>query len=361
MESLALNRAFWRDRRVFVTGHTGFKGAWLCVALKHLGAVVSGYSLDPPSDPSLFVDAGVEELCNHHTHGDINDIETLKAALTKSEPDVVLHLAAQSLVRVGYSEPLLTLKDNVVGTAAVLEAMRSVPSARAAVVITTDKCYENHEWVHPYREGDALGGDDLYSASKACAEIVTHAYRTSFYNGSGPRCRIASARAGNVIGGGDWAQDRLVPDCIRAFSRGEPVRLRYPQSVRPWQHVLEPLSGYLLLTEALMGPDAPAFCEGWNFGPDPSGEATVHAVTTGLASAWSNGATIEIEPGVPPLKEAKLLRLDSTKARVALGWRPVWGYEEGLARTVEWYRRRANGEDARTLCLGQIVDYLGSA
>jgi CDP-glucose 4,6-dehydratase len=283
----------------------------------------------------------------------------MRSAMLAAEPEVVFHLAAQSLVRPSYQEPLKTLADNVMGTANVLECMRSVPSVRAAVIVTTDKCYQNNEWVYPYREQDPLGGNDVYSASKACAEIVTHAYRRSFFGADDNTCRIASVRAGNVFGGGDWALDRLVPDCIRAFARGESVRLRYPHAVRPWQHVFEPLNGYLLLAERLLGEDGEDYCEGWNFGPDPSGEATVYQMTDAIARGWGNGATVESETDVPRLKEAKLLRLDSTKARVGLDWRPRWGFERAVEETVAWYRAWSQGGDMRDFSSVQIESYFG--
>lgn len=359
MESVGLNTDFWRGRRVFLTGHTGFKGAWLSMILKQYGAEVSGYSLAPPSAPSLFQVAAVEQLCDRHVDGDICDLEPMRSAMHAAAPELVFHLAAQSLVRPSYKEPLKTLADNVMGTANVLECLRAVPSVRAAVMITTDKCYRNEEWVYPYREQDPLGGNDVYSASKACAEIVTHAYRYSFFGDHNRACRIASVRAGNVFGGGDWALDRLVPDCIRAFIRGEAVRLRYPHAVRPWQHVFEPLSGYMLLAERLYGDDGDDYCGGWNFGPDPSGEATVYEMTEDVARAWGEGARVEIESDARLLKEASLLRLDSTKARVGLDWRPRFAFEHAVDATVAWYRAWHDGQDMRDFSRAQIETYFG--
>jgi len=359
VEGLGLNPAFWRDRRVFVTGHTGFKGAWLCMVLQRLGASVHGYSLAPPSEPNLFDEARIAELCDRHVHADIRDLETLQEEMRVSAPDVVIHLAAQTLVGVSYSDPISTVHDNVVGTANVLQALRNVCGVRAAVIVTTDKCYQNNEQVFPYREGDALGGNDIYSASKACAEILAHAYRRSFFSGSDSDCRIATARAGNVIGGDDWALDRLIPDCIRALVRGEAVSLRYPHAVRPWQHVLDPLYGYLLLAETLCGPEPDEYCEGWNFGPDPAGEATVLELTRAIAEAWGAEQSVEWDPHASRLAESQVLRLDSTKARVKLGWRPQWDFETGISRTADWYRAWHDGEDVRAYSLTQIADYFG--
>ncbi len=351
-----MNAEFWKDRRVFITGHTGFKGSWLSLWLHRLGAKVTGYALDPPSEPSLFVVAGVEKILVADYRSDIVDYECLAGAVGDSRPEIIIHMAAQSLVRESYHDPLGTYATNVMGTAHILEAARKVPDIRAVLSITTDKCYENREWVHPYRETDTLGGSDPYSSSKACAEIVTSAFRSSFFPAQDSAPGVATARAGNVIGGGDWAKDRLIPDCIRSFCDDEPVVLRYPHAVRPWQHVLEPLSGYLMLAQGL-AKNPRALGSGWNFGPDPAGEATVLKVASLAVAAWGDSASVRVDPAEPELKEAGLLRLDSTKARTALGWQPRWNIDKAVAETALWYRAWHEKVDMYDFTLAQIDDY----
>jgi CDP-glucose 4,6-dehydratase len=349
---------FYAGKRVLVTGHTGFKGGWLALWLHRLGATLYGYALNPPTEPSLFESAGIGTVLASDTRADLADLAQLQAALHNAKPEVVFHLAAQPLVRASYRDPLGTLATNVMGTAHLLEAVRAIHTVRAVVLITTDKVYENCEWAYPYREIDPLGGHDPYSASKAAAEIVAASYRSSFFGGETghPAC-VATARAGNVIGGGDWGRDRLVPDCVRGFTKNEPVRLRFPQGVRPWQHVLGPLAGYLQLAGQLCGPDGAKFAKPWNFGPDASGDATVGEVAETTARLWGEGARVECAPSTGNPHEAGLLRLDSTLARTQLGWRPRWSLEEALAHTVAWYRSWARGADMAAICVDQIRAY----
>jgi CDP-glucose 4,6-dehydratase len=352
-----MNPQFWAGRSVLVTGHTGFKGAWLCFWLHRAGAHVHGLALDPPSQPNLYDVAGLASRLTTDVRCDINDYAAVQSAVRQSRPEVVLHLAAQSLVRESYRQPLSTFSTNTMGTAHVLEAVAEAPSVRAVVVITTDKVYENREWVYPYREVDPLGGHDPYSASKAAAEIVAASYRASFLQNRPERpVMLATARAGNVIGGGDWASERLVPDCLQAFAQGEPVQLRYPHAVRPWQHVLEPLSGYMLLAEKLLSEDATRFATAWNFGPGVTGDATAGEVARQVATLWGPDAQLELDPGQQP-HEAGLLRLDVTRARSELHWRPRWNLAQALARTVQWYKGWRQGEDPAELCASQIDEF----
>jgi len=374
-----MREGFFQDRRVFVTGHTGFKGAWLCHLLSHLGAQVLGYSLDPPSTPSLFgltgLDSGHEigpPRGQQNLHADILDLPRLTAALAGFSPHVVVHMAAQSLVRPSYADPVGTFAVNVQGTVNVLEACRLAPvpegQHRAIVVVTSDKCYENREWVHGYRETDPLGGHDPYSASKGCAELAAAAYARSFFPAHGfsaHRTTLATARAGNVIGGGDFALDRLVPDMARAFSQGQAVRIRRPEAVRPWQHVLEPLSGYLLLAKKLLedGPDAvSAFGGGWNFGPGPEDVRSVGQVAARFAELWADDARLDLDKGEHP-HEAGLLVLDCAKARTLLGWQPRLGLDQALLWTCGWYQAWAEGADSarlRELCLSSVREFVGT-
>jgi len=352
------NPPFWHGRSVLVTGHTGFKGGWLTLWLHRLGAKVHGYALHPPTEPALFKVAHVATVLASDMRADLADLAQLKSALSTAQPEVVFHLAAQPLVRESYRDPLGTLASNVMGTAHVLEAARAVDSVRAIVLITTDKVYENRECVSPYREVDPLGGHDPYSASKAAAEIVAASYRASFFDGAtGHPARVATARAGNVIGGGDWAVDRLVPDCLRAFAAGESARLRFPHAVRPWQHVLEPLAGYLQLAEHLLAPGGATFAKAWNFGPDASGDATVGEVAEATAQLWGDGARVEYAPPSEHPYEAGLLRLDSTRARTALGWKPRWSLEQALERTVAWQQAWSQGVDMMAVSVDQIRAY----
>lgn len=348
----------WVNTPVLITGHTGFKGSWLSLWLSSLGARVYGYALDPPTVPSLFEVAGIAKVIESDTRANLLDLAALRHAIQIAQPEVVFHLAAQPLVRHSYVDPLDTFATNVMGTANLLEAIRENDSIRAVVIVTTDKVYENREWVYPYREVDPLGGRDPYSASKAAAEIVIASYRASFFDsGANNSAQIATARAGNVIGGGDWAKDRLVPDCLSAFAQGEPVRLRYPESVRPWQHVLEPIAGYVRLAEALFSSDAHRYACAWNFGPEASGDASVGHVAKLTAELWGNGAKVKVDEIKDHPHEAGLLRLDITRARNELGWRPIWSVKQALEATVKWHRAWLNGQDMHDLTLSQIHDF----
>ncbi len=348
----------WANRSVFITGHTGFKGAWLSLWLHSLGAKIHGYALNPPTVPSLFDVAGVGQIIKSDTRSNLSDLATLTQSLATAQPEVVFHLAAQPLVRESYVDPLGTFATNVMGTANLLEAIRGLSCVKAVIIVTTDKVYDNREWVYPYREVDRLGGRDPYSASKAAAEIVVASYRASFFGAnSQSSAQIATARAGNVIGGGDWAKDRLVPDCLRAFSQGEAVRLRYPQAVRPWQHVLEPIAGYIRLSERLLSVDAPRFACAWNFGPDTNGNATVGDVAKLTARLWGDNALVELEEGEDRPHEAGLLRLDITRAQNELGWQPCWSIEQALQATVDWHRGWLTDRDMRDYTLSQIQDF----
>jgi CDP-glucose 4,6-dehydratase len=350
--------AFWKGRRVFITGHTGFKGSWLCLWLDRLGAHITGYALNPPTRPSLFELSGVAKRI-HSIHGDVRDAERLKKCLRAARPEVVIHMAAQPLVRESYKHPLETFSTNVLGTAHFLDAVRHAPSVRAAVVVTTDKCYEDRGSKRGYREGEPLGGYDPYSSSKACAEMVTSAYRNSFFNpaqyGKTHRTAVASARAGNVIGGGDWARDRLLPDAMRALLGRREIRIRHPRDVRAWQHVLEPLSGYLTLAEKLSANGA-AFAEAWNFGPRNRDAKSVQWMATLACSLWGDAAAFRIEPGQHP-HETEVLKLDSSKARKRLGWAPRWPVQQAVEKTLDWYRAYGKKDDLRALCLEQIKAY----
>lgn len=351
-----LDPEFWHGSSVFLTGHTGFKGAWLAHLLQKHGANVTGYALAPPTTPSAYELLSLtQRLAGEHI-ADIRDLDTLTNAMSNARPKVVFHLAAQPLVRLSYDQPCETLASNISGTAHVLEAARHVDSAAAIVIVTTDKCYENVGWTFPYRENDRLGGADPYSASKAAAEIVTASYRQSFFSGS-DSANVATARAGNVIGGGDWADDRIIPDCIRAFNAGDPVVLRNPAAIRPWQHVLDPLFGYVRLAEELAGPHGPTRADSWNFGPEPGGEATVETVARAIAQLWGQDAKINMGKPDPARAESAILRLDITKARVQLGWQPVWTFERSLEATVEWYRCWRDKGDLISLTNHQIEDY----
>jgi CDP-glucose 4,6-dehydratase len=348
--------SFWAGRRVLVTGHTGFKGAWLSLWLTQLGAEVVGFSAGVPTQPSLYEAARVGELVESVT-GDVRDADAVAAAVARAAPEVVLHLAAQPLVRRSFAAPIETLAVNVMGTAHVLEAVRAAASVRSVVVVTSDKCYENREWPWAYREDEALGGHDPYSASKGAAELVTASYRASFFDGPGAAA-IASARAGNVIGGGDWAQDRLVPDLARAAAAGTPLRVRNPDAVRPWQHVLEPLAGYLVLAQRAAAD--PGVARAFNFGPAPDEARPVGWVVDRLAARWGGAVRVQTDPGPHP-HEAHHLRVDSSRARAELGWRPVWGLEAALDRTADWYRASADGADARALSLAQLEAFSSSS
>lgn len=332
----ALRQAFL-GRRVFVTGHTGFKGAWLCLFLARLGARVTGYALAPATEPSLFALAGVAATLDHHYEGDVRDAAALAAAIRSAQPDVVLHLAAQALVRESHADPATTWSTNVMGTVNVLEAVRVCPSVRAVLVVTTDKCYQNMHWPWGYRENDRLGGNDPYSASKACAELVAHSYRASFFAANGPL--LATARAGNVIGGGDWSADRLIPDAVRAMRDGKPLLIRHPGATRPWQHVLEPLHGYLLLAARLLAGET-ACANAYNFGPDAADNLAVSEVLAGLAAYWP-ALSWQTDNTPQAVSEAALLYLDSSKARRELKWQVRWPLGSGLRHTAQWYAAAA--------------------
>lgn len=347
------------DRSVLVTGHTGFKGGWLSLWLATMGARVHGYALAPPTQPSLYEVAQIADVLTSDARADLADRAALAATLRRVRPEVVFHLAAQPLVREGYRDPLGTIASNVTGTANVLDAIRAVDSVRAVVVVATDKVYENRETGRAFSEADPLGGHDPYSGSKAAAELVVASYRSSFFGGGRHPARIATARAGNVIGGGDWAADRLVPDCLRAFGNGESVRLRHFEAVRPWQHVLGPLSGYLLLAARLLGDSGEHLARAWNFGPDADDDATVGDVAEQLAALWGGTARVErdVDPG---WREAALLRLDSGQARSALGWAPRWSVHEALERTLTWHRAWLSGDEMQAVCREQITAYAGA-
>lgn len=347
---MLVKRSSLEGRRVFVTGHTGFKGGWLALWLKQLGAEVTGYALPAPTDPSFFEQVRLGEFITH-IEGDVRDAAALEAAMAAARPELVFHLAAQPLVRHSYAEPVETYATNVMGTVHLLDACRRLDSVRAIVCVTSDKCYENREWVWPYRENDPMGGHDPYSSSKGAAELVVAAYRRSFF-ADGPL--VASVRAGNVIGGGDWAEDRLVPDLIRAMLAGQRPVIRSPGSVRPWQHVLDALSGYLLVAERLLdGEDKVA--SAWNFGSSDDDTRPVAWIVEEMLRAW--GAEGWDQPDGPQPHEAVLLKLDCAKARSELGWRPRMRLVEVLARIVEWHKAVAEGADARELSLQQLRDY----
>ncbi len=347
-----MNPKFWRGRHVLITGHTGFKGSWLCLWLTSLGATVHGYALSPPTDPSLFEVAKIGDLIASSEIADIRDSEALSAAVRRTCPEIVFHLAAQPLVRYSYRAPLETYEVNVMGTLHLLEAVRQCDSVRAVVNVTSDKCYDNREWPWGYRESEPLGGHDPYSSSKACAELVSAAYRDSFLAALG--VALATARAGNVIGGGDWAVDRLLPDLFRALDTCKTLTIRSPESIRPWQHVLEPLSGYLALAAALATPGVqPA--EAWNFGPGDDDARPVGWILDHLAARvpelhWQCD-------NAPQPHEANYLKLDSSKARARLGWAPRWRLDKALDMTVDWHRAWRQGGDMRAISLAQIAEY----
>lgn len=353
-----LQRKFYAGKSVFLTGHTGFKGSWLTMWLADCGARVHGYSLPPGTVPSLFIEADVAGLLASHTEGDVRDLPVLRKAMQSARPEIVFHFAAQPLVRRSYREPVDTFATNVMGTVHVMEAVRSCSSAKVCQIITTDKCYENEGATHPYRETDRLGGHDPYSASKACAELTVASYRRSFMADAG--LSLASARAGNVIGGGDWAEDRIIPDCIRALSAGKPVAIRNPGAIRPWQHLLEPLDGYLALAMHQFHNPA-AFAQAFNFGPSTDSQVTVLDVVQQVIAVWGQGA-YEIPDDAlhsrARLQEAALLQLDITKARETLGWAPRWSVGQAIEATVQWYRQRLEPcFSARDACLKQIHQY----
>ena len=347
----AIDKEFWNGRRVFLTGHTGFKGSWICLWLSSLGAVVKGYSLCPSTTPSLFEEARIDRLIASEI-GDIRNLSTIKKSMLDFNPDILIHMAAQSLVRYSYRAPIETFEINVLGTANVLEAARSCTNLKSIINITTDKCYENRESDIGYKEDDPMGGYDPYSSSKGCAELVTGAYRRSFFQQQG--IGLASVRAGNVIGGGDWAEDRLIPDILTSFNANTPVVVRNPNSTRPWQHVLEPLSGYLILAQKLYNsPDL--YSEGWNFGPNDSDVQPVSWILDNMIEKWGSGQW-QLDQGAHP-HEAGYLKLDISKARQRLNWRPIWSLDKALTFIIEWHIQYLNGVNMQDVSLRQIELY----
>lgn len=348
----------YRNRKVLVTGHTGFKGSWLTLWLVELGAKVIGYSLDPPTNPSLFDILNLKSRINHVV-GDVRDGAKLKETFVEFKPEIVFHLAAQPLVRTSYLEPQLTYETNIIGTVNLYEAVRSTPEVRAIVNVTSDKCYDNKEISVGYREEDPLGGYDPYSSSKGCSEIVTTAYRSSYFNplmhGKNHNVALASARAGNVIGGGDWALDRLIPDCIKSILDNKEIVIRNPAAIRPWQHVLEPLSGYILLGQKLF-ECGPRYAEAWNFGPHDKDAVPVKSIVKMLCEKWGSAASYKIDDGNHP-HEAHYLKLNCSKARTQLGWKPRWGLNTAIAKVVEWFSQYKAGRDPVGVCLSQIKEY----
>ncbi|TDV34721.1 CDP-glucose 4,6-dehydratase [Paraburkholderia caballeronis] len=359
---MTVNPAFWQGKRVFLTGHTGFKGGWISLWLASMGAKVAGYALAPATQPNLFEVANVAAVLEESHFADILDRERLTAAMVAFRPDVVIHMAAQALVRHSYDDPVETYATNVMGTVHVLDAIRQCRGVRAALMVTSDKCYQNNEWPWGYRENEPMGGYDPYSNSKGCAELVTAAYRQSFF----PAARyaehgvaVASGRAGNVIGGGDWSADRLVPDAIAAFQNDVSLKIRNPDAVRPWQHVLEPVSGYLVLAQALAEQGTP-FNGGWNFGPEDDDARSVREVVESIIRNWGDGARWERDGAEQP-HEAHFLKLDCSKAKQHLGWRPNWNLATAIGATVAWHRARTGGKDMQQVCLAQIQDYAEAA
>ncbi|MBE0675034.1 MAG: CDP-glucose 4,6-dehydratase [Bacteroidales bacterium] len=355
-----LFNGFYSGRRVFLTGHTGFKGSWLSLLLNWLGADVYGYALKPNTKPNLYNLLRLDE----YVHSYIDDIRNYKqfhAKLKEASPEVVIHLAAQPLVRVSYRNPRETYEVNVMGTVNLLEAVRQVDSVKVVLIITSDKCYENREWIWGYRENDPLGGYDPYSNSKACSELVTSAYRSSYFNfknDTNSRVYLASARAGNIIGGGDWSTDRIIPDCVRAVMTDTKVMLRSPNAIRPWQHVLEPLSGYLMLAERLFNEGHP-YAQGWNFGPNDDDIRNVEWVVKSFYNLWGKGAHYEIDSNAQP-HEANYLKLDCSKAKANLGWNPKWKIDKTMDSVVEWYRSWYEHKDLRIVSIKQLCDYFDS-
>jgi CDP-glucose 4,6-dehydratase len=349
-----VDQSFWKGKRVFLTGHTGFKGSWLSLWLHSMGAVVKGYSLEPNTNPSLYSILNLDALITCEI-GDIRDLSKVKESLVAFKPEIVIHMAAQPLVRYSYQEPIETYSTNVMGTVNVLEAIRLCDTVKAVVVVTTDKVYENKEWPWGYRENEPLGGYDPYSSSKACAELVTAAYRQSYFSTTDTPS-VATARAGNVIGGGDWSLDRLIPDAIKAFEESKPLVIRNPSSIRPWQHVLEPLSGYLMLAESLF-KESSRFAQSWNFGPDDDDCKTVKWILDGLVKIWGNDASWVLEQTAQP-HEANFLKLDCSKAKTDLNWYPRWEISSVLEMIVNWHKCYKSGAVMKDLCLQEIKNYI---
>jgi CDP-glucose 4,6-dehydratase len=354
---MVISKEFWYRKKVLITGHTGFKGSWLSLILHKLGSDIYGYALNQPTNPSLFEEAGIRDLVNSHI-GDIRNYENLSRIVQSVRPEIVIHMAAQALVRESYKNPRETYEINVMGTVNLLDVAKKVDSVRAILNVTTDKCYENKEWHWGYRENEPMGGFDPYSNSKGCSELVTAAYRNSFFNSNkyeNHGVALASARAGNVIGGGDWADDRLIPDFIRAISKGEEVKIRSPYAIRPWQHVLEPLSGYLMLAERLYS-DGTKYSEAWNFGPDDKDAQSVEWIANTFCNLWGKGASFSIDRDPQP-HEANYLKLDCSKAKVELSWTPKWNIVTALESIVAWHKAYLAGENIRDFTLNQIDTY----
>lgn len=350
----------YKGRKVFITGHTGFKGSWLCLLLNNLGADIYGYALEPPTNPSLYVEAKVDELI-HSTIGDIRDFDLLLKTLEQVQPEIIIHMAAQPLVRESYKNPRETYEINVMGTVNLLDAARQIPSVKAIVNVTTDKCYENREWHWGYRENEPMGGYDPYSNSKGCSELITASFRNSFFNTKDFQkhgIALASARAGNVIGGGDWAEDRLIADFIRAISNGQEVEIRSPYAIRPWQHVLEPLTGYLTLAAALFTKGT-SYASGWNFGPDDKDAVNVEWITKTICRMWGNNASYKVDTNPQP-HEANYLKLDCSKAKAELSWYPRWNIEKTLQSIVDWNKAYLAGENMRIKTREQINNYFST-
>jgi len=356
---------FFSGKRIFLTGHTGFKGSWLCLWLHALGAKVAGYALEPPTEPSLFELGHVRDLLSASHRADVRNFEALQQAMHSFCPEIVIHMAAQPLVRESYRDPVGTYAANIMGTVHLLEAVRQTSGVRAVLNVTTDKCYENREWIWGYRENEVLGGYDPYSSSKACSELITSAYRRSFFtavpvslDGAPSLPCVASARAGNVIGGGDWGVDRLVPDCIRALLKGEKIVIRSPHATRPWQHVLEPLCGYLMLIQRLM-TEGHQFADAWNFGPEEQDAAPVEQVVQSLCAKWGTPAAYTMDSGSHP-HEAHYLKLDCSKSRTLLGWQPRWDLQQAIDATVDWFKAYERGDNVTDVCLRQIDQYVAT-
>lgn len=348
-----VNPTFWKGKRVFVTGHTGFKGSWLSLWLQDMGAMVKGYALEPNTTPNLFTEAKVGQNMDSEI-GDITDLKHITDSMIAFNPEVLIHMAAQPLVRLSYQEPVLTYATNVMGTINVLEAARKCVNLKAIVSVTTDKCYENKEWEWGYRENEPMGGHDPYSSSKGCAELVTTAYRKSFFNENNSAF-LASARAGNVIGGGDWADDRLIPDILKAFEKKEPVIVRNPMATRPWQHVLEPLSGYLVLAQHIY-ENGSAYAEGWNFGPKDEDCKPVNWILDKMVTKWGKGVSWELDKNNNP-HEAGYLKLDCSKAAKQLNWYPKWNLENTLESIINWQQNFLSGKNIQEQCLLEIAKY----
>ncbi|MDD9266607.1 CDP-glucose 4,6-dehydratase [Paenibacillus sp. GCM10023248] len=363
MEKMGLvNSFFWKDKKVFLTGHTGFKGSWLSIWLHSMGAKVTGYSLNPPTEPSLFSLCQIDNLIEKSIVGDIRDYEKLKQSVSQAAPEIIIHMAAQPLVRESYKDPIETYSTNVMGTVHLFEAVRSCSSVKAVLNVTTDKCYDNKEWVWGYREDEPLGGYDPYSSSKACSELVTSAFRSSYFSKetyADHQVALASARAGNVIGGGDWAKDRLIPDIIKSITTNERILIRNPNSIRPWQHVLEPLSGYLLLCQNLY-ENGTTYADSWNFGPNDEDAKPVEWIVNKICQKWDGyNLGYEVDRANQP-HEAHYLKLDCSKAKQLLHWHPRWSLDKTLDKIVEWTKAYESASDMYKICCDQIMEYQNS-